>query len=81
MIDPHHAYMDFDVVNTDYNSTSKPQIRFEEIRNTLFLPSDSADYLGNIVRFNVQTGNTLTLFLPRTQKGQRDVNKQSKVIL
>ena len=34
MNDPYHVYMDLDVINNDYNSTSKPQLRFEEPRNT-----------------------------------------------
>ena len=72
MNDPYHVYMDLDVINNDYNSTSKPQLRFEETRNTPFLPGDSADYFCSIVRFNVQTGNTLPVFIPRIQTGQND---------
>ena len=44
MNDPPRVYMDLDVINSDYNATSKPQLRFEETRNTPFLPGDSADY-------------------------------------
>ena len=72
MNDPYHVYMDLDVINNDYNSTSKPQLRFEETRNTPFLPGDSADYFCSIVRFNIQTGNTLPVFIPRIQTGQND---------
>ena len=36
MYDPYHVYMDLDVMNNDYNSTSKPHLRFEETRNTPF---------------------------------------------
>ena len=75
MNDPYHVYMDLDVVNNDYNSTSKPSLRFEETRNTPFLPGDSADYFCSIVRFNIQTGNTLPVFIPRIQTGQSDINK------
>jgi hypothetical protein len=75
MYDPYHVYMDLDVMNNDYNSTSKPQLRFEETRNTPFLPGDSADYFCSIVRFNIQTGNTLPVFIPRIQTGQSDINK------
>ena len=75
MNDPYHVYMDLDVINSDYNSTSKPQLRFEETRNTPFLPGDSADYFCSIVRFNIQTGNTLPVFIPRIETGQSDVNK------
>ncbi|MFM7982467.1 MAG: phage minor capsid protein, partial [Candidatus Fonsibacter sp.] len=49
--------------------------RFEETRNTPFLPGDSADYFCSAVRFNIQTGNTLPVFVPRIQTGQSDSNK------
>ena len=75
MYDPYHVYMDLDVMNNDYNSTSKPQLRFEETRNTPFLPGDSADYFCSIVRFNIQTGNTLPVFIPKIQTGQSNINK------
>ena len=75
MHDPYHVYMDLDVINNDYTSTSKPQLRFEETRNTPFLPGASADYFCSIVRFNVQTGSTLPVFIPRIQTGQSDINK------
>ncbi len=75
MYDPYHVYMDLDVINNDYNSTSKPQLRFEETRNTPFLPGDSADYFCSIVRFNIQTGNTLPVFIPRIETGQSDISK------
>ena len=75
MHDPYHVYMDLDVINNDYTSQSKPQLRFEETRNTPFLPGDSADYFCSIVRFNIQTGNTLPVFIPRILTGQSDVNK------
>ena len=75
MNDPYHVYMDLDVINNDYNSTSKPQLRFEETRNAPFLPGDSAGYFCSIVRFNIQTGNTLPVFIPRIQTGQDDINK------
>ena len=75
MNDPYHVYMDLDVINTDYNATGKPQLRFEETRNTPFLPGDSADYFCSVVRFSIQTGNTLPVFIPRAQAGQSDINK------
>mgnify|MGYP003338678369 CR=1 FL=1 len=75
MNDPYHVYMDLDVVNNDYSATSKPQLRFEETRNTPFLPGDSADYFCSIIRFSIQTGNTLPVFIPKVQTGQTNVNK------
>ena len=75
MNDPYHVYMDLDVINSDYDATTKPQLRFEETRNTPFLPGDSADYFCSVVRFTIQTGNTLPVSIPRVQTGQSDVNK------
>jgi hypothetical protein len=75
MNDPYHIYMDLDVINNDFSSATKPQLRFEETRNTPFLPGDSADYFCSIIRFNIQTGNSLPVFIPRIQTGQPDVNK------
>jgi len=75
MNDPYHVYMDLDVINSDYDATDKPQLRFEETRNTPFLPGDSADYFCSVVRFNIQTGNTLPVFIPRVETGQSNINK------
>ena len=66
MHDPYHVYLDLDVINNDYkHDGSPPYLRFEEIRNTPFLDGDSSEYCCSIVRFTIQTGNTLPVFLPR----------------
>ncbi len=66
MHDPHHVYLDLDVINNDYkNNGAPPYLRFEEIRNTPFLDGDSSEYFCSIVRFTVQTGNTLPVIIPR----------------
>ena len=70
---PYHVYMDLDVINNDYISTTPPQLRFEETRNQPFLDGDSSDYFCSIVRFSIQTGNTLPVFIPRIQTGRSDV--------
>ncbi len=74
MNDPYHIYMDLDVINNDFGSVTKPQLRFEETRNTPYLPGDSADYFCSIIRFNIQTGNSLPVFIPRILTGQSNVN-------
>ena len=71
---PYHVYMDLDVINNDYTSTKHPQLRFEETRNTPFLDGDSADYFCSILRFSIQTGNSLPIFIPQIQVGQSDPN-------
>jgi hypothetical protein len=52
-------------------------LRFEETRNSPFLPGDSSDYFCSILRFSVQTGNEIPVFIPRIETGpsQMDVNK------
>ena len=42
--DPHHVYLDLDVINNDYTANgTRPYLRFEEIENTPFLGGDSAE--------------------------------------
>ena len=66
MDDPHHVYLDLDVINNDYKHVGQPPyLRFEEIRNTPFLDGDSSEYFSSIMRFTIQTGNTLPVFIPR----------------
>ena len=71
--DPQHVYLDLDVVNNDYTANgARPYLRFEEIRNTPFLDGDSAEYFCSIVRFTMQTGNTLPVFIPSIVLNQVD---------
>jgi len=73
--DPHHVYLDLDVINNDYTTNgTRPYLRFEEIRNTPFLDGDSAEYFCSIVRFTIQTGNTLPVFIPSIVIGQANPN-------
>ena len=66
MHDPHHVYLDLDVINNDYkHNGARPYLRFEDIRNTPFLDGDNSEYLCSIVRFAIQTGDTLPVIIPR----------------
>ena len=59
-------YLDLDVINNDYkHDGAPPYLRFEEIRSTPYLDGDSSDYFCSIVRFTMQTGHTLPVFIPR----------------
>ena len=65
MQDPHHVCLDLDIINNNHTpGVSPPYLRFEEIRNTPFLDGDSSEYFCSIVRFTIQTGNTLPVFIP-----------------
>ena len=76
MVIPSHVYVDVDVVNNDLTSDiSAPALRFQETRDTPYIEGDSADYLCSIIRFSIQTGSSLPVFIPRIELGQSDVNK------
>ena len=62
---PYHVYLDLDVVNNDYSSNKPPPLKFEENRNAPFLDGSSADYFCSIVRFSIQTANSLPVFIPK----------------
>ena len=74
MNDPHHVYLDLYVINNNENNKVVPTLLFEEIRNTPFLDGDSSEYFCSIVRFSIQTGNSLPVFIPKIKLGQPDVN-------
>ena len=74
MNDLYHVYLDLDVINNDYENKGYPILRFEETRNNPFLEGDSSEYFCSIVRFTIQTGKTLPVFIPRILVGQADVN-------
>ena len=74
MNDPHHVYLDLDVINNNEDNKVVPTLRFEEIRNTPFLDGDSSEYFCSIVRFSIQTGNSLPVFIPKIKLGQPNPN-------
>jgi len=64
-----------DVINNNHTFTGlPPYLRFEETRSTPFLDGDSSDYFCSIVRFTIQTGNTLPVFIPSVVIGQNNPN-------
>ena len=65
MQDPQYVYLDIDVISNNHTpGVSPPYLRFNEIRNTPFLDGDSSEYCCSIVRFTIQTSNTLRVFIP-----------------
>ena len=72
MGDPTHVLPNLDVVN---NSTTMSQpLVFNETRNMPFL-TNSENYFCSVVRFTLQTSNSLPVFIPDILTGQTDVNK------
>ena len=73
-----HIYLDLQIVNNNQNNNEPPPVlRIEETRNSPFLPGDSSDYYLSILRFSVQTGSELPVFIPRIETGpsQMNINK------
>ena len=63
---PYHVYLDLDVLNNDFSSGAQPHIlEFQETRNSPFLDGDSSNYFCSIVRFSIQAGSSLPVFIPR----------------
>jgi hypothetical protein len=72
MSDPTHVYLNLDVVN---NSTTNAQpLVFNETRNMPFL-TNSENYFCSVVRFTLQTSNSLPVFIPDILTGQDDVDR------
>ena len=69
---PYHIYLDLDVLNNSVASGAQPQqLVFEETRNTPFLDGDASEYFCSIVRFSIQTGSSLPVFIPRINTAQQ----------
>jgi len=73
--DPNHIYYDLQIINNDTTGTKAPvKLEFNETRNSPFL-SVPSDYYISVIRFNIDTGNSLPVFIPYSKIGQSDVNK------
>jgi hypothetical protein len=71
---PLHIYYDLDIINNDVEGNSPPlPLRFEEVRNNPVLMCP-ANYYMSVVRFQIQTGDALPVFVPQVQLGQTDPN-------
>jgi hypothetical protein len=76
MSQPYHIYLDLDVLNNDAESGAKPHsLVFEQTRNTPFLEGDCSNYFCSIIRFSIQTGSSLPVFIPRIDTSQPDPNQ------
>ena len=72
MSDPTHVYLNLDVVNNS-TTTSQPLV-FNETRNMPIL-TNSENYFCSVVRFTLQTSNSLPVVIPDILTGQSDVNR------
>ena len=71
---PYHIYHDLDVMNNDYAGNPPPRLRFEESRNSPILDGDTSEYFCSIIRFSIQTANSLPVFIPQIDKTAADIN-------
>ena len=72
MGDPTHVYLNLDVVN--HSTTTAQPLVFNETRNMPFL-TNSENYFCSVVRFTLQTSNSLPVFIPDILTGQSDYRK------
>ena len=66
-----HTYMNLDVVN---NSHTTPQRLVFNMTRTIPFLSNAEDYFLTVARFNLQTSNSLPVFIPDIETGQSDPN-------
>ena len=71
-MDPTHIYLNLDVVSN--SSTNAQPLVFNETRNMPFL-TNSENYFCSVVRFTLQTSNSLPVFIPDISTGQSDYDK------
>jgi hypothetical protein len=62
-----HVYMNLDVVN---NSSTEPKRLVFNMTRTIPFLSNAEDYFLTVARFNLQTSNSLPVFIPDIQTGQ-----------
>ena len=74
IVEPLHSYYSLDIINNDTIGENPPvAISFTESRNNPFLAKPE-DYYMSVVRFQIQTGASLPLFVPQVQLQQTNPN-------
>jgi hypothetical protein len=67
--DPCHVYYDMNIINNDQvGDKPPPNLVFNDIRSNPIL-ADPSQYFCSVVRFTIQTGNSLPLWIPQIQLG------------
>lgn len=66
-----HVYMNLDVVN---NSSNKPKRLVFNMTRTIPFLTNAEDYFLTVARFNLQTSNSLPVFIPDILTGQDSVD-------
>ena len=72
---PNNVYYDANIINNDTTGTKQPpQLVFQDIRSTPIL-SHPELYELSVVRFNLQTANSLPLWIPSIQLNQQNFDR------
>jgi hypothetical protein len=74
MSEPDKLYYDVSISNLDTEDFVPPVINFNEIRNIPFL-NDPSKYYMSIIRFSIDTGASLPVFIPEIVNGTTDINE------
>jgi hypothetical protein len=76
---PFHIYYDIDFCNTQKDNVEAPIVSFSENRTQPFIKRPDL-YHASIIRFHVETSNSLPVFIPEVLIGQNDINKLTYTI-
>lgn len=69
--DPDHVYIDINLYNQPDQIDDKPQfLEYCEQRQSPILPTNAEDWYMSVVRFSLQTGSTLPIWIPKLELGQ-----------
>ena len=70
---PDKNYYDITISNLDSGTTIPPLLYFNESRTQPFIDKPE-DYYLSIIRFSIDTGTILPVFIPEIQRNQPDIN-------
>ena len=70
---PDKNYYDITISNLDSGTTIPPILYFNESRSQPFIDKPE-DYYLSIIRFSIDTGTALPVFIPEIQRNQTDIN-------
>ena len=68
-----NVYYDIVVTNAYSTTSEPPNLYFNQYRNTAFVENAAAYYV-SIIRFSLDTGNSIPVWIPTIQPNQNDIN-------
>ena len=69
--DPDHVYIDINLYNQPDQIDDKPQfLEYCEQRQSPIVPTNAENWYMSVVRFSLQTGSTLPIWIPKLELGQ-----------